>query len=169
MTCLFLPATMSRTNWLHHPRVCEPWDRPVSWFMKKPANEENTSLPAAWETFKSWTTKLSTHSWRDPNKENENSEGFCWYSAWRDCIIFAGKSLLPYFHFLFKGGTNDHVPKVVAIPTQFYSNRVAGGDCHHWSVDFTPVARGAESPRGGQPHQLRQQLQADRVGHSQFP
>src|SRR5262249_2926295 len=49
--------------------------------------------------------------------------------------------------------------------TRIHPHRTAGGNCHHLAADGAADAGSTESPRGGEPHQLRQQPQAAWPGH----
>src|SRR6266851_7866394 len=50
-----------------------------------------------------------------------------------------------------------------------YPDRAPGGDCHHWSVDFTFVAGRAKGSRSGESHAMPEQLQADGHRAAQLP
>src|SRR5262249_27972581 len=52
--------------------------------------------------------------------------------------------------------------------TRLHADRALGGDRHHLGPDGAPDAGGPEGARGGLPHLVRKQPQADRPGHAQL-
>src|SRR5947209_2737383 len=133
---------------LSRPRRVQKGDLSRFSSMKRPASGAIMSLPGKW----AMSAFGPIRTWKRSFTNRKNSD-------FAFSPVGEVYNLPELFYFI--GGIYDRDPKVVAFATELHSDRVAGHDCHHRGADRAPVAGGAESPRSGQSHQLRQQLQAD--------